>query len=72
MMKRLRPLETKRCPFAVEPTTNEAAHWVRPALVVEVKFNEWTVDGKLRQPIFVGLRDDKDPKSVVREPVSGL
>jgi len=72
MMKRLRPLETKRCPFAVEPTTNEAAHWVRPELVVEVKFNEWTVDGKLRQPIFVGRRDDKDPKSVVREPVSGL
>ena len=71
MMKRLEPLEMRRCPFDEEPYTNEPAHWVEPKLVVEVKFNEWTADGKLRQPIFLGLRDDKDPRSVVREPVSG-
>ncbi len=53
-----------------QPKTNERAHWVRPKVVVEVKFNEWTADGKLRQPIFVGVRDDKNPKDVTREPVS--
>jgi len=35
--------------------------------VVEVKFNEWTSEGRLRQPIFVGIRDDKDAREVVRE-----
>jgi bifunctional non-homologous end joining protein LigD len=67
MMKRLKPLARKTSPFATRPVTNEVAHWVRPALVVEVRFNEWTSEGKLRQPVFLGVRDDKDPKSVVRE-----
>jgi bifunctional non-homologous end joining protein LigD len=70
MYRRLLPLERKSCPFAKEPRTNERAHWVRPRVVVEVKFNEWTTEGKLRQPIFVGVRDDKDPQSVGREPDS--
>ena len=59
--------ERKTSPFATRPRTNERAHWVRPDLVAEVKFNEWTADGKLRQPIFVGLRDDKNPREVRRE-----
>src|SRR5690606_18402711 len=42
--------------------------WAEPKLVVEVRFNEWTRTGKLRQPVFLGLRDDKDPSEVVREP----
>jgi bifunctional non-homologous end joining protein LigD len=70
MYERLKPLERKTPPFETTPATNEPAHWVRPEVVVEVKFNEWTDEGKLRQPIFVGVRDDKDPRSVVREPVS--
>jgi bifunctional non-homologous end joining protein LigD len=70
MYRRLRAIERKTCPFVKQPRTNEQAHWVRPCVVVEVKFNEWTADGKLRQPIFVGIRDDKDPASVTREPVS--
>jgi bifunctional non-homologous end joining protein LigD len=70
MYRRLVPLERKRCPFVKEPRTNERAHWVRPRVVVEVKFNEWTAEGKLRQPIFVGLRDDKDPLTIRREPES--
>jgi bifunctional non-homologous end joining protein LigD len=63
----LRPLETEQSPFAVRPKTNEPAHWVEPRLVVEVKFTEWTNDGKLRHPIYVGLRDDKPPERVRRE-----
>jgi bifunctional non-homologous end joining protein LigD len=70
MYRRLRTLERKTCPFVKQPRTNEKAHWTRPRVVVEVKFNEWTAEGKLRQPIFVGVRDDKDPESVRREPVS--
>jgi len=70
MYRRLTTLERKTSPFVREPRTNEKAHWVRPRVVVEVKFNEWTADGKLRQPIFVGVRDDKDPAEVRREPVS--
>ena len=70
MFRRLAVRERKTCPFAKQPRTNERAHWVRPDVVVEVKFNEWTADGKLRQPIFVGLRDDKDPRDVRRESVS--
>ena len=70
MYRRLAPLQRKTCPFAKQPRTNERAHWVRPRVVVEVKFNEWTADGKLRQPIFVGVRDDKDPAEVRREPVT--
>jgi bifunctional non-homologous end joining protein LigD len=68
--RRLVRIERKRSPFAATPRTNEPAHWVRPAIVAEVKFNEWTADGKLRQPVFLGLRDDKSPRDVVREPES--
>lgn len=70
MYRKLASRERKTSPFATLPRTNERAHWVRPDLVVEVKFNEWTADGKLRQPIFVGLRDDKNPREVRREPRS--
>jgi len=66
----LRPLERKTSPFTTTPKTNEKAHWVKPELVAEVKFNEWTREGKLRQPIFLGLRDDKNPKEVHREAAS--
>ncbi|HWB58456.1 MAG TPA: ATP-dependent DNA ligase, partial [Chthoniobacteraceae bacterium] len=51
----LTPAEMKRC------------KWVKPDLVCQVKFAEWTRDGKLRQPVFLGLRDDKDARKVVRE-----
>jgi bifunctional non-homologous end joining protein LigD len=68
--RKLAALERKTCPFATQPRTNERAHWVSPRVVVEVKFNEWTTEGKLRQPIFVGMRDDKEPNAVRREPIS--
>ena len=67
MYGRLKPLERKTSPFAKVPHTNEKAHWVKPEVVVEVKFSEWTADGRLRQPIYVGTRDDKAPQDVGRE-----
>ena len=70
MYKRLKPLERKTSPFEETPKTNEKAHWVKPEVVVEVKFSEWTADRRLRQPIFVGLRDDKDAKDVEIEAAS--
>ena len=41
--------------------------WVNPVFVCQVKFAEWTRDGKLRQPVFLGLREDKSPRKVKRE-----
>lgn len=57
--KLLQPLKTDKCPFAVKPKTNEPVQWVKPKLVAEVKFSEWTADERMRHPIFVGLREDK-------------
>ena len=68
LWKRLRALESKTPPFDPTPRTNERPHWVRPKLVAEVKFTEWTVDNKLRHPTYLGLRDDIPATSVCREP----
>ena len=70
MARRLTRLERKSSPFSTAVRTNEKAHWVRPEVVVEVKFNEWTADSRLRQPIFLGVRDDKDAREVTREATS--
>jgi bifunctional non-homologous end joining protein LigD len=67
---RLAKLERKSSPFSTRPKTNEAAHWTRPAVIVEIKFSEWTDDGRLRHPVFLGVRDDKAPRDVVHEPES--
>src|SRR6059058_5785971 len=67
VMKLLKPRETKECPFRGRPKTNERAHWVRPELVAQIKFTEWTADGRLRHPVYLGLRDDKKPTEVRRE-----
>jgi bifunctional non-homologous end joining protein LigD len=67
VMKLLQARETKTCPFKTKPKTNEPPHWVKPELVAQVKFTEWTADGKLRHPVYLGLRDDKKPADVTRE-----
>jgi bifunctional non-homologous end joining protein LigD len=67
LMSRLKPLERKTPPFVNAPKPNTPAHWVTPELVCEVAFAEWTREGILRQPVFIALRSDKDPKTVVRE-----
>ncbi len=63
---RLGRLERESSPFA-EPVNERGAHFVRPRLVGEFAFTEWTRDGKLRHPRFLGLRTDKDPEDVRRE-----
>ncbi|MEZ5366718.1 MAG: DNA ligase D [Bryobacterales bacterium] len=60
--ERLRPLEVKRCPFAESPATKERAHWTRPELVARVRYSGWARDGALRHPVYVGLRDDLNPR----------
>ena len=67
LRKRLDALETKSSPFAEMPKGLRGAHFVKPTLVAQVAFSEWTPDGKLRHPAFRGLREDKPAKEVVRE-----
>jgi bifunctional non-homologous end joining protein LigD len=66
---RLERIEQKTCPFTPPPAgwLGRHAHWVKPELVCEVVFTEWTTDGKIRHPSFQGLRADKDPKHITRE-----
>jgi bifunctional non-homologous end joining protein LigD len=60
-------LEQDGPPFDRGKLPRSGVHWVRPRLVAEVGFSEWTTTGELRHPRFQGLRDDKDPADVVRE-----
>lgn len=68
------------CPFAdlpskqggqwvqgITPSMMRKMHWINPVFVAQIKFAEWTRDGKLRQPVFLGLREDKDAREVTRE-----
>lgn len=71
MSKKLSSLERKSSPFASEDISNKGIHWVSPKLVAQVGFTEWTDDGKLRHPRFIGLRRDKNPREVVREKDEG-
>jgi bifunctional non-homologous end joining protein LigD len=64
---RLRELKTSESPFVDARPIPRGTHWTRPELVAQIGFAEWTNDGRLRQPRFLGLRDDKRPAEVVRE-----
>jgi bifunctional non-homologous end joining protein LigD len=71
LLKKLRPLERKESPFA-KPTKmprvrKDDVVWVEPKLVAEASFAEWTHDGRLRAPVYLGLREDKDAREVRRE-----
>jgi bifunctional non-homologous end joining protein LigD len=65
--RRLRRLRRSSSPFAGDDAPAKGTTWVEPKLVAQVGFTEWTRDGRLRHPRFLGLRDDKDPREVVRE-----
>ena len=71
LLKRLRPLERAESPLAVVPRMARVKKgdvvWVAPELVCEVEFAEWTREGRLRAPVYKGLRDDKEPEEVRRE-----
>lgn len=77
IMKTLRELETKKNPFYGEVEALRRVSWVKPELVAEIEYGEWTGGAntgsgpKLRAPVFLGLRDDKDPKECVMEQVTG-
>ncbi len=64
---RLRKLETAEPAFVDARPIHGRVHWIRPVLVAQIGFAEWTSDARLRQPRFLGLRDDKSPSEVVRE-----
>jgi DNA ligase D-like protein (predicted ligase) len=64
---RLRSMESSAPSFADAKPIPRGTHWIRPELVAQIGFAEWTNDGRLRQPRFLGLRDDKGPADVVRE-----
>jgi bifunctional non-homologous end joining protein LigD len=67
LTERLRKLEQDESPFEGPPPVRKNVHWVKPELVVQVGFAEWTKDGRLRHPRFLGIRDDKLARHVVRE-----
>jgi bifunctional non-homologous end joining protein LigD len=66
LRRRLDELAAQRSPFG-DPVREKGARWVSPELVVEIGFTEWTRDGRLRHPRYLGLREDKKPRDVVRE-----
>jgi bifunctional non-homologous end joining protein LigD len=80
LYKRLQPLHVEKCPFVNLPDSKSSRwgggvtademremHWVSPKLVVQVRFVEWTAEGRLRHAAFVGLRQDKEANEVHRE-----
>ena len=67
LTERLEAIEQPESPFAGKPPVRKNVHWVRPELVAQIGFSEWTRDGRLRHPRFLGLRDDKKAREVVRE-----
>ena len=67
VIRLLKPLEVAAPPFTTRPRTNERPHWTKPSLVAQLKFTEWTDDGLLRHPIYLGMRDDVKPETVRRE-----
>ena len=80
LYKKFKKEERDDCPFAdlpskqggqwvqgITPGMMRKMHWLNPVFVAQIKFGEWTRDLKLRQPVFLGLREDKKPSEVVRE-----
>lgn len=67
LFKKLKPLEQKKSPFSKTIKTNTPVTWVKPKMICEIKFQEWTKDGIMRQPVFMGLREDKKPEEVKKE-----
>jgi len=72
----LEKIRVESCPFSNQPafgrsrwdqgltaTEMKRCHWVKPAMVCQIKFTEWTRDDRLRQPVFLGIREDKQASS---------
>ncbi|HWD00466.1 MAG TPA: DNA ligase D [Candidatus Sulfopaludibacter sp.] len=67
LFARLQPLITSQCPFNDRPKPDRGMTWVKPELVCQVKFGNWTQDSHLRAPVYLGLREDKAANEVVKE-----
>jgi bifunctional non-homologous end joining protein LigD len=67
LMEKMEPLATEKAATEVPRAERKGAHWIKPTLVAEINFAEFTSDGILRHPSFVALREDKPAKEVVRE-----
>ena len=67
LMERMEPLAVDKAPVEVPRPDRKGAHWIKPELVAEIAFAEFTDDGILRHPSFMGLREDKPASKVVRE-----
>jgi DNA ligase D-like protein (predicted ligase) len=67
LARRLAPLRRDSSPFGDRDVPSRDTTWVEPRLVAQIGFSEWTRDGRLRHPRFLGLREDKDAREVVRE-----
>ncbi len=65
--KLMQPLKSLKSSFVNEPKTNEPVQWIKPKLVAQVKFSEWTADRRMRHPVFLGLRRDKKPEECTFE-----
>ena len=81
MLAGMKKIAATDCPFDPPPAASRgrygtgftaaewaACHWLKPKLVAQVKFSGWTPEGRLRHPVFLGLRSDKPARTVVREP----
>jgi bifunctional non-homologous end joining protein LigD len=67
LYSRLKPLITAKCPFAERPKPDRGMTWVKPELIAQVKFTQWTQDKRLRAPVYLGLREDVKPEEATRE-----
>ncbi|KQT30868.1 ATP-dependent DNA ligase [Chryseobacterium sp. Leaf405] len=66
--QRLEKLAVKKSPFNIAPKTNMPVTWIKPELVCEIKYSEITKDGIFRHPVFVAIREDKNPKDINEKP----
>ena len=83
LFSELNKIRIEKCPFynlpavrrnrwdqGLSPAEMKRCHWVKPVMVCQVKFTEWTRDDRLRQPVFLGIREDKNATEVMRERAS--
>jgi bifunctional non-homologous end joining protein LigD len=69
LYKKMKPLITAKSPFRKKVPINSPITWVRPKLIAELKFTEWTTGGNMRHPVFLGLRADKELGEIKREKI---
>jgi bifunctional non-homologous end joining protein LigD len=83
LFSELNKIRVEKCPFynlpaagrnrwdqGLSPAEMKRCRWIKPVMVCQIRFTEWTRDDRLRQPVFLGIREDKDANEVVREEAS--